>query len=136
MIILPMKEYIELHDSELASISFNDGSTIVSLQPAYIHRCEGRPGIDAGTGWLQNATLTFDGSSPFLYPAHLPETVSDGSLRIDSAIYPNVIPANGLFGRAIELSILLTSAGTFTVCGQRLSIELHGEAVFVENFTP
>jgi hypothetical protein len=47
-----MNTNIELHDSVVANIATLEGAAIVSFQPAYLHKSEGRPGFDAGSGWL------------------------------------------------------------------------------------
>src|SRR5437016_4648859 len=55
----PVNECLELHDSTLSHVTFRDGSAVVSLSSAYVHRSPGRPGRDAGSGGYQPATLTF-----------------------------------------------------------------------------
>ena len=59
-----MNEGIELHDSELAAVEFSDGSALVSLSPAYVHR--------DGSGWLQDATVTIRGAASAPSIAGLP----------------------------------------------------------------
>ncbi len=128
-----MNEGIELHDSELAAVSFSGGEAVVSFSHAYVHRSAGTPGVDAGSGWSQPATLTVGGVSPFPLPALLPATVSDGFLLIGSTRHNNVIPASGTFQGAIELSIVLATAEALTFRGRRISIQLLGEPSFVED---
>jgi hypothetical protein len=131
-----VNECIELHDSELATISISGGEVVVSFSSAYIHRSTGRPGIDSGTGWLQPATLTLTDALLVSMPVELPATISDGFLRIGSDHHDNGIPASGTFEGAIELSIVLATAEVLAIRGQRISIQLHGTATFVENFDP
>ena len=129
-----MNEGIELHDSELAAVSFSGGEAVVSLSRAYIHRTTGQPGVDSGSGWLQPATLTLGRALLVSQPTELPATVSDGFLRIGSELHANVIPASGTFEGAIELSIVLSTAEVLTIRAQRISIQLHAEPSFVESF--
>jgi hypothetical protein len=131
-----VNEGIELHDSELSAVTFNDGSVVVSLSPAYVHRWSGIPGSEAGSGWLQCATLTFAGTQPVGLSAKLPVGVSDGSLRIGNVVHDNLIPANGSFEAPVEFSIVLATAETLTIRGQRVTIQLHGEPSYVEEFKP
>jgi hypothetical protein len=49
---------IEIHDSFLDSISEHDGSIVVKLRPASLHKNDGVPGIDLGRGWVQEAVIT------------------------------------------------------------------------------
>ena len=55
-----MNQSIELHDSVLGEIGFAEGDAKLSFVHAYIHRSEGRPGIDPGTGWSQKAELIIE----------------------------------------------------------------------------
>jgi hypothetical protein len=131
-----VNEGIELHDSELVAVSFNGDEAVVSVSPAYIHRSTGRPGVDAGSGWSQRATITIGGASPVSSTVLLPATISDGSLRIGGTLHRNVIPASATFEGIIEFSIVLSTAEAFTIPGQRISIQLHDEPSFVESFHP
>jgi hypothetical protein len=131
-----MNEGIELHDSKLSHVSFRDGSAVVSLSSAYVHHSTGRPGWDAGSGGYQPATLTFDEAPPVSLPAELPVSISDGFLRIGDTTHDNLIPASGTFERAVEFSIVLTTAETLTIRARRVTIQLHGEPSYIEQFKP
>jgi hypothetical protein len=135
-----MNEAIELHDSELIAVSSMGDSIELSFCPAYIHRSEGRPGIDVGTGWIQGVTLTIRGASGFS-PVALPATVSTGWLRIGGDLHRNVIPTTGAFEGPIEFSAVVfakefTIKGDIMIRGTHLSIALQGEPSYVEDFVP
>jgi hypothetical protein len=132
----PVNEGIELHDSELSAVSFRDGSAVVSLSPAYVHRSSGVPGTDVGSGWSQPATLTFTGTSPVPIPTELPAWVSEGLLRIGDTVHNNLIPSSGSFEGAVEFSIALVTGEALIIRGQRISIQLHGEPSYIEEFKP
>ncbi|CAN5714303.1 hypothetical protein BH09VER1_BH09VER1_44660 [soil metagenome] len=127
-----MNEAIELHDSTLAEITHLDGTVVVSLLPAYLHRSAGVVGTDAGTGWTQAATITFFGAGPVTKVEGLPIWISDGTLSVGAVRYRNLIPARGYFEGEVELSLELASPDTVTIRGTSLRIELHGEARYVE----
>lgn len=130
-----MNEMIELHDSELVAISWADGVAIILLRPVHLHRSEGRPGIDAGTVWLQEAMFTVTDAT---ISAHgkLPATVRDGSLRIGTEVRENLIPAAGVFIANIELKLVLDGSDHFTVKCEQLMVTLTGEAAQLEKFEP
>lgn len=132
----PVNECLELHDSTLSHVTFRDGSVVVSLSSAYIHRSPGRPGWDAGSGGCQPATLTFGEARPVSLPAELPATISDGFLRVGDTTHDNLIPASGTFEREVEFSIILTTAEIFTFRALRVTIQLHGEPACIEQFEP
>lgn len=49
---------IELHDSVVESFVHSEGAIQIALC-AYIHKSEGKPGVDAGSGFVQNVTIEF-----------------------------------------------------------------------------
>ena len=66
----------------------------------YIHSSEGRPAIDAGTGWTQEAVIRlanahiggkFSQESRDAYGGYA-HYLSDGSLRINGSVSDNLIP--------------------------------------------
>ena len=119
-----MNEGIELHDSELAAVEFRDGSVLISLSPAYIHR--------DGSGWLQDATVTIRGATSTPSIADLPAPIWQGSLRIGDTCHSNLIPLTGTFEGLVRLSITLVRGDAFTIEGDHASIELHGQPRFLE----
>lgn len=48
---------IEIHDSALDRITLEGGVAVLHFPEVYIHLSEGRPAIDAGTGWTQEAAI-------------------------------------------------------------------------------
>ena len=88
---------IEIHDSALDRITLEGDVAVLHFPQVYIHSSEGRPAIDAGSGWTQEAVIRIgnghidgkfsqesrDGGSHHL---------SDGSLRISGSVFDNLIP--------------------------------------------
>ena len=83
---------IELHDSIVAGIMKRNGEVVVHFLPAYLHKSEGRPGIDAGTGWVQEARLNFaDGLTGGTFP-DLPCVVMEGELVVGVERFNSQVP--------------------------------------------
>src|ERR1039458_6000080 len=99
-----MNEMIELHDSEVLAFSGADGAAIILLRPAYLHRLEWRPGLDAGTVWMQEVMLTVT-NALVSAQGKLPAALKDGSLRIGTEVHQNLIPAAGVFAADIMLEL-------------------------------
>jgi hypothetical protein len=76
-----MNSAIELHDSEICQIRQSGGNAVVEFTPAYLHMSRGRPGIDSGSGWLQDARLSLTRAFVTGNRPALPEGVSDGDLQ-------------------------------------------------------
>ena len=69
-----MNSEIELHDSVISEIHEIDRTMVVEFAPAYVHTSRGKPGLDAGTGWVQNARLRLTGATISGDRPLLPET--------------------------------------------------------------
>jgi hypothetical protein len=127
---------IELHDSTVAAIAKRDGIVIVHFTPAYLHKSEGRPGIDSGTGWAQDARLIFDNASAVGGFPDLPCAVMDGALVVGRERHDNSIPVPLEVTALSELRLIFDSIHSAIVTGRGVRLELLGEAKYVEEFKP
>lgn len=50
---------LELHDSRVGSIRTDRGVLTLKFSAAYLHKSKGIPGVDAGSGWVQEGELAF-----------------------------------------------------------------------------
>jgi len=127
---------IEIHDSRITEIASRNGTVIVHFRPAYLHKSEGNPGIDAGTGWVQEARLIFaDAAAIGDYP-EWPCDVVDGALIVDGASHRNMIPVPFETSLLAELHLVCDDVHTVTVTGRGARLELIGEPRYVEEFKP
>ena len=129
-----MKSIVELHDSKVAEIVDCHGTVTVHFSPAYLHKSEGRPGVDPGIGWVQNARLVFEDASIHGGIPKLPCDVMDGELFVGAESYGHLIPVPLEVTTAIELRLVFDSARTVTVKGRGVRLELLGEPRYVEEF--
>src|SRR3954447_25869367 len=83
---------VEIHDSTLAGVNNRGRDVVVRLVPAYVHCSEGRPGIDPGSGWLQDIDLVFRDAVIESLPSQLPSSLSDGDLCTGEGRWENGIP--------------------------------------------
>lgn len=109
----------------------------------YIHSTEGRPGIDAGTGWAQEAVIhignaqmegKFSQESREAYGGHA-HYLSDGSLGINGTVSDNLIPIPLDVQGEIELR-LECWGNIVRIRGTSAKLELIGTAVYVDEFHP
>ncbi len=131
---------IELHDSELDAIAFEGADVILHFPHLYIHASDGRPGWDRGTGWSQEAFLRigrahvqgkFSEESRAAYDGV--HCLSSGHLTIDGNQSQNIIPIPLNVRGTVELS-LECWGDTVRVSGDSITLELLGEAKYVEEF--
>jgi hypothetical protein len=125
---------IEIHDSELTSFKVSDDHIILELSPAYIHMSDGRPGIDVGTGWIQNAVIRVRGEGILGSISELPCDLWNGYLKVDGELYDNLIPIPLDSAGNIELQFTSISGESLQVRGDHITLELLGEPRYIEDF--
>src|SRR5215212_312920 len=54
-----MNSALEFHDSRVSSITSDGTHVSMRFGAAYLHESEGVPGVDEGTGWVQEGQLVF-----------------------------------------------------------------------------
>ena len=103
---------IEIHDSELDEITFDGADAILHFPHVYIHASDGRPAVDAGTGWSQRAALrignarvegSFSRESREAYDGV--HVLSRGDLTVNGAASSNLIPIPLDVHGSVELSL-------------------------------
>jgi hypothetical protein len=134
-----MNQMIELHDSEIAVSWFDQGAFIMIFSHAYIHRSDGRPGIDLGTGWSQRAELVIEEAAEIDLPRAWPCTIYHGSLELNGFVHKNAIPIPLLHGRSVRLQLDIAdyddNFSALEIVGKNAQLTLLGEARYVEEFS-
>jgi hypothetical protein len=134
---------IEIHDSAVDQITLEASAAVLRFSEVYIHSSEGRPAIDAGTGWTQEAVIRvanahiegkFSQESRDAYGGYA-HYLSGGSLRINGSVSDNLIPIPLDVLGDIELT-LECWGDVVRVHGNSLRVELIGTAKYVDEFHP
>jgi len=123
---------IEFHDSVISRIQEIGRCVVVEFSPSYVHESDGQPGIDTGSGWIQNARVTLTGASVSGNRPLLPESLWDGSLRVGGQKYDNLFPIPLQACGPVELHLVFLSGNEVVVSGEAIEFELIGEATYVE----
>jgi hypothetical protein len=125
---------IELHDSTIANIAKDDSAVIVQFRPAYVHRSAGVPGVDAGTGWLQDVDLILSEARISEQPSGLGD-ISDGSLSDPSVVHENCVPLPSQLSGGVKFEVVLAPTGErLRIEGRSASIQAVGEPRYLEQF--
>ncbi len=128
---------IELHDSEVAEITVKgDAEVVISFSPAYIHRSTGRPGVDAGTGWIQKAELKFTGATVTSRLLQVPQNIWKGHLKLADQLLDNEIPIPLNYEGPVELDLVFSTISGVVVQAYSVTLTLIGEARYIEEFRP
>jgi len=128
-----MNQVIELHDSSIVAVSWADGVAIVMLCPVFVHRSEGRPGVQPGTVCQRTAMFTITNATVSA-KGRLPAAVRAASLRIGTIDYLDVLPEEGMYADDIKLALDLSETEHLIVTGDQLLVNLTGEPSHLENF--
>lgn len=127
-----MKRALEFHHSTVASVHVKESCLVVELSEAYIHESEGEPGVTAGNGYLQAATLTFSGTQTQLQSG-LEGRLWDGRVSIQGELVGLLpVPLNAYGQVVAELNFETGQNLQITATG--LSVTTHGEARWVEAY--
>jgi hypothetical protein len=134
---------IEIHDSAVDQITLEANVAVLRFAEVYIHSSQGRPAIDAGTGWTQEAVIRvanahiegeFSQESRDAYGGYA-HHLSGGSLRINGSVSDNLIHLPLDAQGDIELT-LECWGDVVRVHGSSVTAELIGTAEYVEEFHP
>ena len=128
-----MNVAIELHDSTVTALTIEPPLVRLMLN-TYVHKSPGRPGVDAGTGWLQEAVLEIEGGVMQGEFDHLPWDLDDGWCQIGDARFDNHVPVPLSRGQFQIHVVEAFSQKTVTIAGANARLELVGEPEFVENY--
>ncbi len=128
-----MNSAIEIHDSWLTSIDKRDDVLRLRLE-AYIHKSEGTPGVDAGTGWTQDVTLVFGNGIVEGSITEWPADLYDGTLTIDGEVSDNIIPIPLDRRGTIQLTLKPKFDDPIVVRGSDVRLLLQGVPRYVEEF--
>jgi hypothetical protein len=129
---------IEIHDSTLANVAVSQGRAELTFSSVYIHQSDGRPGIDAGSGWVQEAILRITDADAKGAFSQLPVNLDGGYIRLGEQLLDNVIPIPLRHTGPIELRLEAwpQAQEVVTISGGGAELELVGEPEYVEKFRP
>jgi hypothetical protein len=129
-----MSDGLELYDSRVSHIAWEDGAALIHFSLAYIHKSKGKPGRDPGTVWSQEADLIlYEASASRPLPA-LPNSIAEGFLEV-GGIRHELIPLPFKRKVGARLYLQFADGSEAEISGKRPLIELLGEPLFLEDFS-
>jgi hypothetical protein len=127
-----MNAAVELHDSDVVAVEAAGTAVVVRLA-AYVHRSDGRPGMDPGSGWSQPVELVFTGGQVEERPAELPCTLDDGRVS-GGAEFAGIVPLPASVNTAVQFEAQGLCGERLTVRGTGLEVVAVGDGTFIESF--
>ncbi len=128
-----MNQSIEIHDSVIDNVVITTEEAVLHFKRVYVHRSDGRPGWDPGSGWVQEAQLRFCKATIEGKFSALPHDLNDGSLKLGNTLLENTIPIPLDFNGEVELRIE-GGGEVVKVRAHHVRLELLGTAEYVEEF--
>jgi hypothetical protein len=129
-----MNSEVEIHDSTLASVTPDGHDLVLCLAPAYVHRSAGRPGIDQGSGWLQDIDLVISEAAVESLPSEFPVDLSDGSFSVGEVRWDNSIPLPLTVSGTVSLAAVTCRGEFLAVRGTGATAVTRGELRYLEEF--
>src|ERR1700722_448407 len=127
---------IEIHDSTLDAISLRDGAAVLHFPCVYIHESIGVPGVDQGSGWVQEALLRITDAAVIKSFSKFPAELLGGLLKLGDAILQNEIPIPLKHKGTMEIRLESGNDEVLLITGNSAELELIGEPKYVERFRP
>jgi hypothetical protein len=130
-----MNTALEFHDSDVRGVYAEKAGVTLHFSAAYIHRSEGRPGIDSGAGYAQAAKISFgeahfDGSL-----AECLGRVSDGHITVNGECLSLVsIPFSS--SGPVQATFVFQNGATLRLDANSIECYGYGPSQFIENFHP
>jgi hypothetical protein len=126
-----MSDGLELSDSRVSHIEWQDGVVWVHFSQACIHKSKGRPGRDPSTAWSQEAELVMLEAVASEPLPRLPNTIDEGFLEV-GGIRHELIPLP--FTRKVDarLHLKFADGSVIDIAGKRPLVELLGTPIFLE----
>jgi hypothetical protein len=124
---------LELHDSRVDSISIDQRELTLKFSAAYLHVSEGVPGVDAGSGWVQEGELTFTATGYDTSADIGDGWMIEGSISVGGetmSVLPVPFKATGF----ISAQFGFANGCTLKVAATSVCLSLFGEPRYVEEF--
>ncbi len=123
---------MEFHDSTFDGVERDGNNLALRFSAAYIHQSEGKPGVDAGSGWVQELRFHVSDASQTGVIVDLPCDLWGGSVSLDDKRLENVIPLPLDYRGRVEIRLEQTTG--LTITGTGLRVEVCGKPKYVEEF--
>ncbi|MFM2450748.1 MAG: hypothetical protein RIS44_3198 [Pseudomonadota bacterium] len=130
-----MNTALEFHDTRVSSITTAGDQLTLHLRAAYLHKSEGEPGVDNGSGWVQQGTLVFRGAEWHGTTLIGDGWIIDGDLRIGSNKSMSVVPLPIRFSEAVSAQFSFANGCSIQITARSIELELIGAPEYVETFT-
>ena len=129
-----MNVALEFHDSEVSTVQPNGEDLSISFSAAYVHRSEGAPGVDAGSGYVQALEMLLHRATWSGELRACLGRLSGGYLCSGGQRLPLVPLPYESAGGPIRVEFVFQNGESLTATAERIVVRFTGEPRFVESF--
>jgi len=127
-----MNCWLEFHDSSVGQVISIGATVKLVLSSAYLHKSEGRPGFDAGTGWRQAGAIEFGAASVVEVGDIGDGWIIDGSLELASGEVLRGLPVPFDIPGKLKAVFVFLNGNVLAIEAMGVRLVLTGEPRFVE----
>jgi len=129
-----LKSAIEFHGSDVVELRQSEAELKMIFEPAYVHRSEGRPGVDSGSGFLQPAEIAFSGAKFTEKDGPCTGAIAEGLISVAGKKFDSVFPLPHNASGNITAEFTFDSGAVLTVTAAGVSSASTGPAVLVDGY--
>ena len=129
-----MKSALEFHGSDVVELRHADATLQIIFEPAYVHRSTGRPGVDAGSGFLQPAEIAFTGAKASEKDPPCTGAIAEGLVVVAGKKYDSVLPVPFEASGKITAEFTFESGAVLSITAMGVSCASTGPAVLVDGY--
>jgi hypothetical protein len=129
-----LKSAIEFHDSDVVELRQVDTALHLVFEPAYVHKSDGRPGIDAGSGFLQPAEIVFAGAKFTEKDGPCKGSITEGVITVSGKKFDSVLPLPYSASGKVSAEFTFESGAVLSVTGTGISCASTGPAELVDSY--
>ena len=104
------------------------------FEPAYVHRSNGRPGVDAGSGFLQPAEIVFTGAKFTEKDGPCKGAISEGMISVSGKKFDSVLPLPYEASGKVSAEFTFESGAVLSVTATGVSCASTGPAELVDGY--
>ena len=129
-----MKSAIEFHGSDVVELRQSGTTLQIIFEPAYVHRSEGRPGVDSGSGFLQPAEIVFAGAKFTEKDGPCTGALSEALISVSGKKFDSVFPLPHSATGNVSAEFNFESGAVLSVTATGVSCASTGPAVLVDGY--
>jgi len=129
-----LKSAIEFHGSDVVELRQSGTTLQIIFEPAYVHRSEGRPGVDSGSGFLQPAEMVFAGAKFTEKDGPCTGAIAEALVTVAGKKFDSVFPLPHSATGNVSAEFNFESGAVLSITATGVTCASTGPAVLVDGY--